>query len=540
MKEQIQRLGNTPSVETQQGKLASTVTQASATPVIAPAPSSGQRLAQALNVGVTGATAVYGKVVEDENIKEAAYQTIEGSAAGIRYAQDVITKARELPLDQQSTYIRGKMEIGLNEIKGKNVSKSYLSAYMNSFANNTNEFDAKANETIYLQRKEETKLKTASMIVQQRIAPLGDITDKDGKVIGKQTKEDQHEGIINKIMAANDMDRAKAGELYVESMGGYIKQQAENNPNYDWQTAINTELKILSKDKAVNYATHPTYGKLIDTLESHLTTLTTARAAAYEKQQKEVKEKTTVSFLGKIFDPTTSKEELLQIKYEVIKNPTFFSTEQIKSLISSIDSAESNKGFSNTPTGNGPTLQIAAQQGKLNLTMLEHYKGYLTKEEYGRIGQDIVKRTVDMKDVVVKTNLDSINDTLANGKRMVAQVNEAGFAVNKVEARKMADYDKRMNNYLIGYRAKHNGKDPEFVDVDKMSEVAIKEILGRSYEPSKVNIVKPTPPTKQQQPKTPFSKTTEWAKKATRAEAALALNNKWITQEELRALKAGK
>jgi hypothetical protein len=145
-----------------------------------------------------------------------------------------------------------------------------------------------------------------------------------------------------------------------------------------------------------------------------------------------------------------------------------------------------------------------------------------------------------MKDVVVKTNLDSINDTLANGKRMVAQVNEAGFAVNKVEARKMADYDKRMNNYLIGYRAKHNGKDPEFVDVDKMSEVAIKEILGRSYAPSRVNIVKPDTNNKQQQPKTPFSKTTEWAKKATRAEAALALNNKWITQEELRALKAGK
>ena len=547
MKEQIQRLGNTPSVETQQGKLASTVTQASATPVIAPAPSSGQRLAQALNVGVTGATAVYGKVVEDENIKEAAYQTIEGSAAGIRYAQDVITKARELPLDQQSTYIRGKMEIGLNEIKGKNVSKSYLSAYMNSFANNTNEFDAKANETLYLHKKEEDKLKTASMIVQQRIAPLGDITDKDGKVIGKQTKEDQHEAILNSIMAANDMDRAKAGELYVESMGGYIKQQAENNPNYDWQAAISNELKILSKDKAVNYATHPTYGKLIDTLESHLTTLTTARAAAYEKQKTKEAVQNTNGYLSVLYDDNVSPETITKVKSEMFNNYKDYTVEQYKTINTAIEDARNEKGFA---TVSNPqffnNMLSKATLGKIGLDGLPSYKAYLTKAEYNQVASAMIKHNGESIDTIKTTHKQSLTDLESSAVAILTQMDPVSKLVSPDSAKKINRF-KIINNAWLTKYTRDNGELPSFEEALQMQDKILKHVQGDKT--GTISGIAPigggqqTQQPKKQQPSTNTKRpviNAEWAKKAPREEVALALKNKWVTQEQLRAWKAGK
>lgn len=537
MKEQIQRLGNTPSVETQQGKLASTVTQASATPVIAPAPSSGQRLAQALGVGVTGATAIYGKVVEDENIKEAAYQTIEGSAAGIRYAQDVITKARELPLDQQSTYIRGKMEIGLNEIKGKNVSKSYLSAYMNSFANNTNEFDAKANETIYLQQKEETKLKTASMIVQQRIAPLGDITDKDGKVIGKQTKEDQHEDILNKIMAANDMDRAKAGELYVESMGGYIKQQAENNPNYDWQAAINTELKILSKDKAVNYATHPTYGKLIDTLESHLTTLTTARAAIAEKERTKEQVTNTNALMAELYQDGVSAETIGKIKTHMYQNPDKFTVEQYKTINTAIKDAYDDSGYAKTSNPKFfNTLLSQATLGKIGLDTLPFYRNNLTKSEYNHIATSMIAHSKDKTDVVKATNKQAISDLESSAVGILSQQDPVSKMLTPDSAKKVDRFKILNNAWITKYVSEHKGELPSFDEALKMQQIFVKHV-----QENKTGVIPGVAPVgggvKQL---LKFSKNKEWAKSATPEQVLDALKKKLITQQEIMSLRNSK
>ena len=457
MREQIQRLNKTPGTEVSQGVLSSGVTQTPSMPFVQQQKTKGQRLAETFGVFTEGVTKITGAVVQDINAKEQAYQAIEGNADGVKYSQEVIDQARELPLEQQSAFIRNRMETRLDEMRKIDVSQSYLKSYMSSFMNGAGNFDADVNKQVWQNKKAETLTKTVSLVQQSRLAG------------------ESHSQIMNNIMNANDIDRATAGELYTNSMAMFIKEQAQNDPSYDWQGAIDTHLKVTSEDGAVNYATHPTYGKIIDNLESSLTTLKEARTTAADKAKKAKSLELTNKMVSMSFNADTTAEDLAQAKIDLINNPQMFtSATQYKTALDAVDDALDNKGYSAT---NNTELKVGlksmATLGLVDFEQLRLNKNNLTKEEYNEVANAIITYQSSVKGTTDEIVAKGISNLRYNGGKLVAPM----FDLDGSGAENINQFYTEFDTWLASYVQENEGKRPSMKEATEKQKEIIDTIM---------------------------------------------------------------
>ena len=302
MKEQVQRLGGTPSVAAQTGQFGTTVTPLAAAPVQIQAPTSGQKLAQALGIVVDTGIKIGVPLIEDANEQEAAHQTIEGTLKGQRYALDVLNEARQLPEEEQSAYIRGKMETSMQELKNGQVSKAYLKSYLGAFSVHAGEYDRQVNESVYKNNVTANQMKTANAIptlFEQHLlekdnlaksnAALDPIALENMKATSTSTYYAKE---INRIKVANpSLTTFEAGQLYFKSMSAYITEQQRLDPKYNGHEILATLANITTED-GIRVGQNVAYKTEIDSTRATLTAINTQRYETEKLQRAETKQQT--------------------------------------------------------------------------------------------------------------------------------------------------------------------------------------------------------------------------------------------------------
>ena len=302
MKEQVQRLGGTPSVAAQTGQFGTTVTPLAAAPVQIQAPTSGQKLAQALGIVVDTGIKIGVPLIEDANEQEAAHQTIEGTLKGQRYALDVLNESRKLPEEERSAYIRGKMETSMQELKNGQVSKAYLKSYLGAFSVHAGEYDRQVNESVYKNNVTANQMKTANAIptlFEQHLlekdnlaksnAALDPIALENMKATSTSTYYAKE---INRIKAANpSLTTFEAGQLYFKSMSAYITEQQRLDPKYNGHEILATLANITTED-GIRVGQNVAYKTEIDSTRATLTAINTQRYETEKLQRAETKQQT--------------------------------------------------------------------------------------------------------------------------------------------------------------------------------------------------------------------------------------------------------
>ena len=306
MKEQVQRLGGTPSVAAQTGQFGTTVTPLAAAPVQIQAPTSGQKLAQALGIVVDTGIKIGVPLIEDANEQEAAHQTIEGTLKGQRYALDVLNESRKLPEEERSAYIRGKMETSMQELKNGQVSKSYLKSYLGAFSVHAGEYDRQVNESVYKNNVTANQMKTANAIptlFEQHLLEKDDLAkmviaanpnvDPGALESMKATSTSSYYATeIKRIKAANpSLTTFEAGQLYFKSMSAYITEQQRLDPNYNGHEMLATLANVTTED-GIRLGQNVAYKTELDSTRATLTAINTQRYETEKLQRAETKQQT--------------------------------------------------------------------------------------------------------------------------------------------------------------------------------------------------------------------------------------------------------
>lgn len=525
MQEQKQRIQNSPVAAVTQGTISTDVVGQVNMPYVQQAKTSGERLADVFNMGVKTA----GIVVQDINEKQAAIQTIEGNARGVLAGTEILKQAEELPIEKRQSFIVNQIRINVESMKGSNVSQAYLKSYLNSSTNMLENYYVKAQTAVLDAAKAEVKLKTSSAVVNMNASGT------------------PHGEILSTIMNANNMNKAEAGKFYVESVGQDITNSARNDPNFDWQTAINKKLKILSED-GVDYAKHPVYGDLINKVEDSLTTLTNTRATAAKEASKQQAVKTTTGILSYLYRDNITPEEIVEAKSVIEANREVFTLEQYKSLHSAVEDAKDVSGYA--PISDPVTfanVNKLATNGSLSLPALSLYKNKLTKTEFVTISNSILKAQEEGKDNTLTLLKNGLSDLEVNGRKSVAQVNEFGFALTNVDAEKINMFNTGWNHWLINYQKQH-GTYPTYEEAVQKQTSLIKMVKDRypdelgSTPPAQSPDQAPAPKqvevkkTSKSVPidmKNPNSAKQQWLLKATEKEIMQGLQDGSIKPEDL-------
>ena len=511
-REQRTQLNKRRGTEVPLGKYGSGRTPTVNMPAVAPVKSDGAKLAEAFGMAAQAA----GKIVSIEQDKtqkrKAIFDAVEGKGVGNAEAQRLIKEANDLPLEQRNQHIQQGMSNWLENYRGADTTDAFLRGGLQGFTGATDKFEASNNNALL--KIQENKLMTAT------------ISSLKTDVLNNET----HANMIDTIKTVNDVGNAQAGEIYVKTVAAIIKEEAQTDPNYDWQEAINTQLKVITKD-GVDYASHPTYGSMIDGLESSLTTLATARTTAMTKANKQVAVNTSKSLLATLYRDDVTPEELVQAQEDITNNQDMFTLTQFKTLETALDNAKDETGYAHT---SNPELfskaKVLASTGKLSIEALNMWKSTLTKSEYNQVFASAVKHEEEIQDTGISLLKNGINDLEKAGRRQVAEINEFGIVMNPQDAAKVTMYDGIWNSYLINYQ-QENGVLPPYKEVIKEQKDIVQQVKN-AFDEEGQEIGTPIPTTDVGGERTGLDKQ-EWLQTATTDEIRQGLEDGSIKASEL-------
>jgi len=511
-REQRTQLNKRRGTEVPLGKYGSGRTQTVNMPAVAPVKSDGAKLAEAFGMAAQAA----GKIVSIEQDKtqkrKAIFDAVEGKGVGNAEAQRLIKEANDLPLEQRNQHIQQGMSNWLENYRGADTTDAFLRGGLQGFTGATDKFEASNNNALL--KIQENKLMTAT------------ISSLKTDVLNNET----HANMIDTIKTVNDVGNAQAGEIYVKTVAAIIKEEAQTDPNYDWQEAVNTRLKVITKD-GVDYASHPTYGSMIDGLESSLTTLATARTTAMTKANKQVAVNTSKSILATLYRDDVTPEELVQAQEDITNNQEMFTLTQFKTLETALDNAKDETGYAHT---SNPELfskaKVLASTGKLSTEALNMWKSTLTKSEYNQVFASAVKHEEEIQDTGISLLKNGINDLEKAGRRQVAEINEFGIVMNPQDAAKVTMYDGIWNSYLINYQ-QENGVLPPYKEVIKEQKDIVQQVKN-AFDEEGQEIGTPIPTTDVGGERTGLDKQ-EWLQTATTDEIRQGLEDGSIKASEL-------
>jgi hypothetical protein len=272
-REQRTSLNKTAVNEVPLGEFKSGVTKTVNMPTVAPTKSLGQSLAEGLNM-VTKAATVYGQGEIDKDAKARSIEMrAKGNYAGKQEARRLYIEIRDkkIPIEQ-----RGKFYFdGITAFNASlgDVHAGYLEGAMSAVGSRVGQYQD-INDKEMTDRVDEETARNFNALFRTEVS-LGATPHE----LLKLTRDSK--------MGISYDDSAK---YYVINRAAIIEQNFQDDPTYDWKTAIKNELRITSADKTVDFAKHPVYGVLIDNLEDTLkvqakSNYTSNKAAAAESKR---------------------------------------------------------------------------------------------------------------------------------------------------------------------------------------------------------------------------------------------------------------
>lgn len=465
-REQRTALKKTAVEETPRGVLESKLVGRVNMPVVAPTKTLGQSLAEGLGMAAKGAASIVQTGLEEDAKIESIKQKAAGITAGKSEALRILDDMPDTIRDPQEAfkYLSEQMNTSINNLGTNNekVHSSYLEAFTTS---GMNRLATKHEE--FLKIAEADKLRLINIDANNLINETGFVPGTKGLSVYKD---------YQKLFPT--LSRGDIGKNYVAATSAIIKQRAQDDPNFDWQGAVDNLLKLETRD-GVSFATHKIYGKTIDTLESSLNTLVTARDTATKAEAKaaidnQVNQHMYNLVVGK---PTIADVAEAQEWLEEQTN-LGLSTEKFSKVATALDAVLERQGFASvSKTQTYQLFKSSALNGKLNYDVLNYNASSLSRDDYLEIMAVQSKFDADMADETKRGQIATVAKARRAGKATVATINADGLVVSigddKGGPERSLQYEEQFDAWIETYMAENaNNRPPSDVVYAKAREIA--------------------------------------------------------------------
>lgn len=466
-REQRTNLKKTAGTEVPLGEFKSGVSGSVEMPVVSPVKSTGQALAEGLGLAAKGLATIGQSKIEASDKRKAISQRAKGTLAGRTEAYRLIAEAKEneVALDALGeNYAKGIGNANATLGQADNINPDYFSSYMTTLGNVLASEQA-GNEKILLAKQVEQDAEEMNAQILQDFE-----TGTDG-TISYTNLQDSHLNMTN----------AEYGKFYVSRVAAIIKQKHQDDPTYDTEAAINKHLAITTKD-GVKFAEHPVYGKMIDTLETSISTTNKARlTAADDAERDRINNWTNESvLLLSLGNPTPGQiaaisEELQAATTEGV------ATEKFSKVANALSVYMDRGGFGkNSDPATLNAFRRQALQGNLNQELLNYNKHKINRKDYSSVLSIQTTYDNDYKDATKRQAIEGVNAARKSGRGLVANINQFGMIMGDQKAKaRVFEYDQQFEFYLQSYMANNNNERPPADVVFKKAQEIATGILGK-------------------------------------------------------------
>lgn len=426
-------------------------------PFVVPQKTLGQSLAEGLGVATKGAAAILQEDIDEKSRVTAIRQKAYGMTDAKEKALAIIDRKPKDISNATELFDFYKTEWN-KSVKELSEADEVHSSYLEAFNTVGLRYLADDHEKLLEVERDNKVLKSnqaAATLISESLA--------DPSITGSALYED-----IKQYYTGSLKNLKEIGEHYVSHVTAIIKQNAQDNPAFDWDTAIKEKLEITTKD-GIDFAKHPVYGKSIDTLRTSLTTLNKSRVKAAEDAQKEqdtlfVNENMHLLTLGK---PTAAEVATLSTALQDPNIQKRLGTERYSKLINTLDSYLDQRGFGSVSRPDVyNAFLVSAKKGELDTALLAFNKSQLTQADYLRVLGEASKYDIAFSDNKQKQNVTDTNRALRKGTSLVAQVNADGVIVNiggdTGGPMRALELDERFTAWRANYVEENNGNWPTY------------------------------------------------------------------------------
>jgi len=365
-------------------------------PTITPLKSSGQSLAEGIGIIAKEGVKIMKSEADLRGQREAVMQRSKGNVAGLTEAKRIISEAQKLPIADRRDFMFQQMEnyrLSLNNTDA--LHADYFDQALRVVGNELGK--AYDNDLKDLQREQDTANELALVSLVN--------TDLEAMQMGGEIKGVNLVKMMQVSPTGEQLGKAKTGELYVRIVGQNILEAVQNDPTFDYKTAINQAFNI-EPTPGVNYQTHPVYGQMIRTIEGQIETI---RDKQYSDVKKYYENKKTESDRG--LTTFAAEGDVVGGLAYLEANKQFYTLSQYNSTKAAIKASTLNE----FDQAEGDAATYAQQlnsisDGTFTLQNLLTQKSSLTKTQY----DSVIKAYIEHGEAATTTAVATAKDTFKN------------------------------------------------------------------------------------------------------------------------------
>jgi len=365
-------------------------------PTITPLKSSGQSLAEGIGIIAKEGVKIMKSEADLRGQREAVMQRSKGNVAGLTEAKRIISEAQKLPIADRRDFMFQQMEnyrLSLNNTDA--LHADYFDQALRVVGNELGK--AYDNDLKDLQREQDTANELALVSLVN--------TDLEAMQMGGEIKGVNLVKMMQVSPTGEQLGKAKTGELYVRIVGQNILEAVQNDPTFDYKTAINQAFNI-EPTPGVNYQTHPVYGQMIRTIEGQIDTI---RDKQYSDVKKYYENKKTESDRG--LTTFAAEGDVVGGLAYLEANKQFYTLSQYNSTKAAIKASTLNE----FDQAEGDAATYAQQlnsisDGTFTLQNLLTQKSSLTKTQY----DSVIKAYIEHGEAATTTAVATAKDTFKN------------------------------------------------------------------------------------------------------------------------------
>jgi len=365
-------------------------------PTITPLKSSGQSLAEGIGIIAKEGVKIMKSEADLRGQREAVMQRSKGNVAGLTEAKRIISEAQKLPIADRRDFMFQQMEnyrLSLNNTDA--LHADYFDQALRVVGNELGK--AYDNDLKDLQREQDTANELALVSLVN--------TDLEAMQMGGEIKGVNLVKMMQVSPTGEQLGKAKTGELYVRIVGQNILEAVQNDPTFDYKTAINQAFNI-EPTPGVNYQTHPVYGQMIRTIEGQIETI---RDKQYSDVKKYYENKKAESDRG--LTTFAAEGDVVGGLAYLEANKQFYTLSQYNSTKAAIKASTLNE----FDQAEGDAATYAQQlnsisDGTFTLQNLLTQKSSLTKTQY----DSVIKAYIEHGEAATTTAVATAKDTFKN------------------------------------------------------------------------------------------------------------------------------
>jgi len=365
-------------------------------PTITPLKSSGQSLAEGIGIIAKEGVKIMKSEADLRGQREAVMQRSKGNVAGLTEAKRIISEAQKLPIADRRDFMFQQMEnyrLSLNNTDA--LHADYFDQALRVVGNELGK--AYDNDLKDLQREQDTANELALVSLVN--------TDLEAMQMGGEIKGVNLVKMMQVSPTGEQLGKAKTGELYVRIVGQNILEAVQNDPTFDYKTAINQAFNI-EPTPGVNYQTHPVYGQMIRTIEGQIDTI---RDKQYSDVKKYYENKKAESDRG--LTTFAAEGDVVGGLAYLEANKQFYTLSQYNSTKAAIKASTLNE----FDQAEGDAATYAQQlnsisDGTFTLQNLLTQKSSLTKTQY----DSVIKAYIEHGEAATTTAVATAKDTFKN------------------------------------------------------------------------------------------------------------------------------